>query len=450
MIKCKILVVDDDDCDRKGVSLFLKNKGHEVDCAASVTEARSFLEKNDYYIVITDLRIPDGEQGLDLLQVVKNKHSETIVIVMTGCASIDFAVKAIQMGASDFVEKPVKAKEFEVRLEKAIKDWQERINNKVQQNEISSNYELVGNSPAIQQLRQIIARVAPTDNRVLITGPHGSGKEVIARAIQTASQRSNRVFVMVNCAGLPESLLDAELFGAAKGSFSGSVARWVGKFQLADGGTLFLDEIGDVSILAQAKMLRALNKEGEVQTIGENSIPVDVRVITATNRDIPTLIREGKFREDLYYRINTIHIPVPALSDRKQDIPDLIQFFLQKKGKAIEDIFSEDAVLFLKSWHWPGNVRELVSFVDRILCFYDGKKLTAEDVKLHMILPIGNSLPKYDIRKKMDEARADFEREFISLVLADTQTDEEAAIRLGYNTRFLQQKIRELGVPRKR
>jgi len=303
----------------------------------------------------------------------------------------------------------------------------------------------------MQQLKERIALVARTDCRVLITGENGTGKEIVARAIQRNSQRADKPFIKVNCAAIPETLIEAELFGSERGAFTGSITTKTGKFEQADGGTIFLDEIGDMSGSAQSKVLRVL-ESGEITPVGsEKTIEVDVRVIAATNKNLPSLINEGKFREDLYYRLNIIPIQTPPISERKEDIPLLIQYFLAKTGKAlsIDQVFSEEALAYLKTWSWPGNVRELNNFVERAVILSKNTKIDLNQAKEFIIGIPHSKIPVIDTSKTLKETRNEFEKQYIMQILKESNGNvSKASERLGIKRAHLHRKINELGIVR--
>ncbi len=449
MKKYKVLIADDEKHTRDGIKLALDKKRFEVEMAENGETAFELFKKNHHNIVITDLRMAREDDGMQLLQDVKSLAPETVVIMITAYGDMETAVNAMKLGAFDFVAKPFTADQIEVKVNKAAERLTLQQDYKRLRKEISKEYELIGESSVMQELEEKIALVAKTDSRVLITGPNGTGKELVARAIQKNSERADKPFIKVNCAAIPDTLIEAELFGSEKGAYTGSIASKVGKFEQADGGTIFLDEIGDMSLSAQSKVLRVL-ESGEITPIGsEKTIEVDVRVIAATNKDLPELIKEGKFREDLYYRLNIIPIQTPSLSERKDDISLLIQHFLEKMGKAssVDQIFGKEALDYLKTWSWPGNVRELNNFVERAVILSSNAKIDLHQVKDFLIGVPQEKPQRLDTSKQLKEARNEFERVYITQVLKECNGNvSETAKKLGIQRAHLHQKINELEI----
>ncbi len=367
-----ICVVEDNDTMRLGISETLQREGFSVSAFAGGKEALEFLRKHPVPLVITDLRM-EPMDGLTLLQQVKQAYPETEVLLISAYGTVQDAVKAMQLGAADFLTKPFSPDELRVRVRKVLEkiDNARRLDqlqehNRYLQQEISGAYTmLVGESQAMRRVLELIDRVAGQDSTVLIQGESGTGKELAARAIHAKSPRSNQPFVKVNCAALNDNLLESELFGHEKGAFTGAIRRKKGRFELADGGTLFLDEIGDISPATQVKLLRVLQEKEFERVGGEQTLRVNVRVLAATNRDLTELIEQGKFREDLYYRLNVIPLRLPPLRDRREDIPPLVAHFL-KKFNATKTIEPQGMEL-LKMYHWPGNIRELENLIERLV-----------------------------------------------------------------------------------
>ena len=379
----KILIVDDESSIRGVLHQLFEYEGYEVAEAESGPDALEAFDTFKPDVTFLDVKMP-GMDGLEVLKRLLEVDPQGIFVMISGHGTIDTAVEATRIGAYDFLEKPLDTARLQVTLRNALEvkglaDSVERL-----KSEVESRHEIVGASFAIRQVLERIERVAPTDARVLITGENGTGKELVARALHRLSSRSERPFVEVNCAAIPSELIESELFGHIKGSFTGAVADRAGKFEQADQGTLFLDEIGDMSMAAQAKVLRAL-EEGIVTRVGgAKSIEVDVRVVAATNKNLEEEIAGGTFREDLFYRLNVVPIRVPPLRERREDIPMLVQHFAERMVEAdrvAPHHFTEGAVGRLRSLDWPGNVRELRNTVERLMILADTQEVTEEDVE---------------------------------------------------------------------
>lgn len=386
----KILVIDDERAIRNTLKEILEFEGHSVEVAEN---GRLGLDKALSYpfdLIFTDIKMPEMD-GMEFLSayregIAQNHAEEAPVVVITGHGSVDTAVESLKGGAFDFIQKPLDLNRLLVTTKHAMDHKSLVQETKVLRKKVGKRNQMIGESAAISRVRAIIDKVAPTEARVLITGSNGTGKEVVAHLIHENSQRAHAAMVEVNCAAIPSELIESELFGHMKGSFTGAVKDRAGKFEQADGGTLFLDEIGDMSLSAQTKVLRAL-QENEITRVGsDKSIKVNVRVLAATNKNLKQEIEKGNFREDLYHRLNVIPIHVPDLKDRKEDIPLLVNHFIQLicaeqgwKDKRIND----DAVQALQQHHWPGNIRELRNVVERLIIL-SGDVITAEDVNLYI------------------------------------------------------------------
>lgn len=366
----KILVVDDEKFIRNSLKEVLGDEGHEVDTAEDGQKALALTEKERYNAIFCDIKMP-GMDGVELLGRLKDDGVESPVIMISGHGDIDTAVECMKKGAFDFIGKPLDLNRILITLKNATERATLVSENKLLKKKVYGA-DMIGDSEPMRQIRELIAKVAPTDARVLIQGPNGSGKELVARNLHQQSERSAMPLVEVNCAAIPGELIESELFGHEKGSFTSAIKQHKGKFEQADGGTLFLDEIGDMSLAAQAKVLRVL-QEKKISRVGSDTdIKVDVRVIAATNKDLAAEIAKGTFREDLYHRLSVIVIKVPSLDERKDDIPALIEHFKEKYtegGKPRR--FSEEAVALLRKKTWPGNIRELDNVVDRLLILGD-------------------------------------------------------------------------------
>ncbi|HET8656933.1 MAG TPA: sigma-54 dependent transcriptional regulator [Longimicrobiaceae bacterium] len=382
----RILVVDDEEGIRRVLSQLLEYEGHDVRSAGTAAEFLELYPEFRPDLTFLDVKMARMD-GLEALTRVRELDPAALVVMISGHGTIDTAVEATRRGAYDFLEKPLDTDRILVLLRNALQQRGLAAENARLRDEVHSRYEIVGKSFAVRQLLERIERVAPTDARVLITGENGTGKELVARAIHRLSPRADETFVEVNCAAIPTELIESELFGHVKGSFTGAHEDRAGKFELADGGTLFLDEVGDMSLAAQAKVLRAL-QEGMITRVGgARSVHVDVRVLTATNKDLTHEIREGRFREDLFHRLNVIPLHVPPLRERREDIPLLVlHFAAQMVGESalVPKRFAPEAVELMEHLEWSGNVRELRNSVERLLILAPGPTVTARDVELYV------------------------------------------------------------------
>ena len=381
-MSARILVADDEKGIRAALGQLLEYEGYEVRAVATAMDAMAEYEKWRPDLAFLDVKM-GGIDGLEALKKIRQLDPAAIVVMISGHGTIQTAVEATQLGAYDFLEKPLDTDRILVTLRNALSHATLRDENSRLRQHIESRYEIVGRSFTIRALIETVERVAPTPARVLITGENGTGKELVARAIHRLSARAAGPFVEVNCAAIPGELIESELFGHMKGSFTGAIADRVGRFEQANGGTLFLDEIGDMSLSAQAKVLRVL-EDGVVTRIGgAKQVSVDVRVIAATNKNLEGEIAEGRFREDLFYRLNVVPIPVPPLRERREDIPLLVEHFVshlsRQEGMAPRR-FTPDAVRRLVAFDWPGNVRELRNTVERILILAGGTEIGTADV----------------------------------------------------------------------
>ena len=380
----RILVIDDERAIRNTLKEVLEFEDYQVEVAQNAEEALEKLKEKAYNLIYCDIKMP-GMDGMELLQMIKNDELlENVPIVMiSGHGNIETAVEAIKKGAFDFIMKPLDLNRLLITTKNALDHKSLLQETKVLRKKIATKNQMIGQSKEIEQVRDIIAKVAPTDARVLITGENGTGKEIVARLIHEQSNRNNRPLVEVNCAAIPSELIESELFGHMKGSFTGAIKDRAGKFEQADGGTLFLDEIGDMSLSAQTKVLRAL-QENEITRVGsDKTIKVNVRVLAATNKNLHEEIEKGTFREDLFHRLNVIPIHVPALKDRLEDVPLLVDYFLNQicteQGIKIKTI-NKEAVQELQKRPWTGNIRELRNVIERLIIL-SNDKITLENVK---------------------------------------------------------------------
>jgi DNA-binding NtrC family response regulator len=384
----RILVVDDEMIVCESCKRILEEEGYEVEIALSGKEAFEEMKANPFDIVITDLKMP-GIDGMEVLSTFRREYPDSIIIMITGFSTVETAVEAMKLGAFDYIPKPFTPDEVTIVVKKAIEKKSLLLENIYLRQELQEKYgfhNIVGKSKKMQEIYRIIAKVAITDSTVLITGQSGTGKELIARAIHFNSPRREKQFVPVDCAVLSENLLESELFGHVRGSFTGAVTTKPGLFEVADGGTVFLDEVGNISLSIQAKLLRVLQEREFTPVGGTKAKKVDIRLIAATNKDLEKMIKEELFREDLYYRLNIVPIYLPALKERQDDIPLLAAHFLKKyaeeMGKTIKG-FTPEAVEKLMRYPWPGNVRELENVIERTVVMIEDEMVRVE----HLILP---------------------------------------------------------------
>jgi DNA-binding NtrC family response regulator len=388
MTKAKILIVDDEAKMRRILELMLSPDGYSIDLAEDGRHALSLLSKQSYDLVITDLNMPNLT-GIELLTALSKQPMPPPGIVITAFGSVESAVESMKHGAVDYITKPFEKEMIRIVVSKALANSTLRRENKYLREEIGKKYspgELVGDSPQMAEIYELVNQVSRTTSTVLITGESGTGKELLARAIHYGSQRSDGPFIAINCASIPDSLLESELFGYEKGAFTGADKSKLGKFELANGGTVFLDEIAEMSPYLQAKMLRALQERTFERLGGTKKIEVDIRLIAATNRDLKELIANQQFREDLYYRLNVFPIHLPPLRERKSDIgllaASFVEKFNQEMGKFVLG-FSPEAVGILRSYSWPGNVRELQNVIERAVILCNGGEITAKELNVN-------------------------------------------------------------------
>ena len=377
--RASVLVVDDEAAIRDSLHMILEYEGYRVDEAGSGSQALTRVADRPPDAVILDIKMPEMD-GLELLKALRDRGYDMPVLMISGHADVATAVEATRRGAYDFFEKPLQRDRVLLSLRNAVESYRLQSENRILRTEPD---QLMGTAAAVRRLRETIDRAAPTPATVLITGESGTGKELVARAIHRQSSRRDRALIQVNCAAIPEELIESELFGHEKGSFTGAVRKQMGKFVAADGGTIFLDEIGDMSARTQAKVLRVL-QNGEVEPVGaERTVTVDVRVVAATNRDLESEIAAGRFREDLFYRLNVIPVRTPALREHLEDLPVLVDYFVRRyadQNNYKPKEFTPEAVAHLKALPWKGNVRELRNLVERMLILSPGDKVTREDV----------------------------------------------------------------------
>jgi two-component system, NtrC family, response regulator AtoC len=459
-----VLIVDDEVNIRRVLAAMLKREGYEVTTAADGEQALGVLLKTPVHVVVTDLVMP-RLGGMELLRRVAAEFPDVPVIVITAHGSVDSAVAALKAGAFDYITKPFEQDELKKVIAKAA-----RAHDLERQN-VHANFTdgdrppLVGESPAMKAIYDIVGKVADSPSTVLITGESGTGKELIAKALHRGSPRRDKPLIKVNCAAIPKDLVESELFGYERGAFTGAVGSKPGRFELADGGSLFLDEIGEVPVEMQVKLLRAL-QESEFERVGGiKTLRVDVRLIAATNRDLKQLITDGKFREDLYYRLAVVPVALPPLRDRREDIPLLVRHFIAKYderlGKRVEGI-EEEALQLLLAYSWPGNIRELENLMERSVLFADGPLILASalpdslrekgaqaPVPIAAMGPLGAiAAPSgASMKEIVRQAQAELEKELITRALEETGGNvTRAAKRLQISRKSLQVKMKELGL----
>jgi DNA-binding NtrC family response regulator len=471
--KASILVLDDEERQRGILSLVLEDAGYEVLAIGSAKEALEIVKKNNFDLILTDLMMPEMD-GIQFLETARLYWPQQVIIVVTAHGSIQSAVEAMKKGAFNYMTKPLQKEELLVVVERALEQARLLQENKLLQSQLKQHYSLenmVGQHRKMQEVFRLAEKVAPSNTTVLIYGESGTGKELVARAIHQHSLRSSLPMRAINCAAIPENLLESELFGYERGAFTGAYARKKGLVEQASGSTLFLDEIGDLGLPLQGKILRVL-QEQEIQRLGGNdTIQVDVRIISATHRDLKKMMAEGKFREDLYYRLNTFPIVIPPLRERGTDVPLLVNHFLRKfqaLGKGRVKRVSPDAMRRLLSFRWPGNVRELESAIERAIILAESEVIGEEDLAFEIVHPIGNEssyggmdLPK--ILEKTESAGSELVTEDNLLTLDENMSRQirqaiemsggkisgprGAAQLLGINPNTLRGRMRKLGIP---
>ena len=443
----KALVVDDERRMRRVLQMVLEKMGIGSTATETAEEALACLATERVDLVLSDLRLP-GMSGIDLLARVRETDADVPFIVLTAYGTVETAVEAMKRGAFDYVLKPFDVEALELTIRKALEMQQYRTENRYlreQMNTVPSFESLIGDSPAIEAVYELIRRMAPTRSAILITGETGTGKELVAHAIHALGPRADRLFVPINCAAIPAELLESELFGHTRGAFTGAQESRMGKFELADGGTVFLDEIGDMQMALQAKLLRVL-EDGMIERIGSNKrIPVDLRVVSSTNRDLPSRIAAGQFREDLYYRLNVLHIALPPLRERREDIGHLAATFLRRfAGELGKDAatLTAEALRVLERHAWPGNVRELQNLMERAVVLSDGPEIGAASFPgLRPTAPAESETRRDDLA--LEPALEEFERKLVLRALAASNDNKAQAARLlGVSERTLWYKLK--------
>ena len=447
-----ICIVDDEPAILNSLRSILEDEGYQVVVATNGVEGLKVVRSDSPDLVMLDIWMPEMD-GLETLKRLRSQFPGILVVMMSGHGSIETAVKATKLGAYDYLEKPLDLEKVTILVRNALhqrKLEEENLNLRIQ---VERRFELVGSSPTMNRLREMIAMAAPANSRVLISGANGTGKELVARAIHLQSPRHNRPFVEINCAAIPETLIESELFGHEKGAFSGATSMKRGKFELADGGTLFLDEIGDMSLATQAKVLRVLQEQQFTRVGGTKLLNVQVRVIAASNNDLAEEIHKGNFREDLYYRLNVLPIVVPPLKERREDIPELAQHFLkmhsEEQGMKPKE-FSAQGLEALRRHDWPGNIRELRNLIERLLIMVPKPVIDAADVEMFLQGRQPTGVPVLSVGTNYDslrEARNVFEREVISQKLRENNWNvSKTADELKIERSHLHRKIKLLNV----
>jgi two-component system nitrogen regulation response regulator NtrX len=441
-----ILIVDDERGIRESLRGVLEDEGFAVEAVASGEEALRAFARRNYGCVLLDVWL-QGIDGLETLSRLRESNTDCAVVMISGHGNIETAVRATKLGAFDFIEKPLSIEKTLLTVRNALRQRALERENAALSSELDEEYKMVGESVAMRALRKQIAAVAPTDGRVLIYGESGTGKELVARAIHAQSRRAGAPFVEVNCAAIPEELIESELFGHVRGAFTGATAAKRGKFELADGATLFLDEVGDMSQRVQAKVLRVL-EEQRFSPVGSNALTrVDVRVIAATNKQLESEIERGSFRPDLFYRLNVIPFEMPPLRDRLEDVPLLVEYFNDKFSRAYgkpRKRFEPDAIEALQNYTWAGNVRELRNTIERVVIMHAKQRVTAGDLP-----PLGGEEPspaptKFSSFKEASEAH---QRVFIRAKLAEAEGNVTRASELmGIDRSHLYRRMRTLGI----
>jgi two-component system, NtrC family, nitrogen regulation response regulator NtrX len=451
-----VLIIDDEPGIRSVLSDILKDENYDVRTANDGFEGLSLMKTEEIDLVILDIWLPNMG-GIDVLKQLKQDYSDIEVIVISGHANIDLAVKAVKLGAFDFLEKPLSLDKIITLVRNALHLESLKRENKNLKTSIFIEDRMIGSSPSMQRVRELIAQSAKSDAKVLITGENGTGKELVAREIHTAGARSDKPFVEVNCAAIPDTLIESELFGHEKGAFTSAVSMRKGKFELADKGTLFLDEIADMSPSAQAKVLRAI-QEMRFERIGsEETIDVDVRILAATNKNIQEEIAAGRFREDLFFRLNVVPIDVPSLKERIEDLPELLEYFLEKykhEGDESPKTVSPEGLRILERYLWPGNIRELKNFAERVTIMTEESEISAETVQ-HFLGEKNNSLDAGELQEfhdlKLNEAKDLFEVKFLEIKLQEHDYNiSQTAQTLGIYPSNLHGKIRKFGIEMKK
>jgi len=447
----EILIVDDEEVMRESLAAWLREDGYVIDVAASGKTAVEKARGKDYAIYFVDLKMPGGMDGIETMMEIKKLHQDAAIIIITAYATVDTAVLAMKEGAQEYIVKPYNPKEISLLVERIIKVKNLQRENMILRKKLTRQYsfhDIISKNSKMQEIFQLVQEISSLKSTVLIQGASGTGKELIARAIHYSGDRASRPFIGVSCAALAETLLESELFGHEKGSFTGAVSQKKGKFEMADGGTIFLDEIGDISPKLQVDLLRVLQERTFYRVGGTGELKVDVRVIAATNRDLAEAVKAGTFRDDLYYRLNVINIHIPPLRERREDIPLLVRSFIERLshelGKNIDDI-SESGLKLLMDYDWAGNVRELENAVERAMVTCKNKVLTDED--FGFLGTDGSSRQSWGVPDNM--TIEEVERQVIEATIKRTSGNiKEAASVLGIDRSTLYEKLKKYEIER--
>ncbi len=449
----KLLIIDDEKSILDMLKIAFEKENHEVDTALSADRAFTMIEQGDYDLVLTDIRLPQ-KSGMDILKYVRKHKPEIPVIMITAYGTIKQAVEAFKAGAVDYVVKPFDMEELKIIVAKGLEKRKLREENIQLKRELREKYRfdnMIGKCPEIQKIYNLIEKIALSDSTILISGESGTGKEVAARAIHFQSRRSDHAFVTVNCGALPESLLESELFGHMRGAFTGAVAQKKGMFEVAEKGTLFLDEIGEISPSIQVKLLRAIQDKSVRRVGGTREIPVDCRIISATNQDLKQRIKTGEFREDLYYRLNVISFEMPPLRERKEDIPLLVDYFLTlhcRKMNVPKKRIAPEVFSIFENYHWPGNIRELANVVERTVAIEERETVTRKSLPGELLEPVSGGInyeieEGFNLNRKIDAVTKKYLEQ--ALVVSGGSLKKSASL-LGINYRSARYLMEKYGL----
>ncbi|HEV8539384.1 MAG TPA: sigma-54 dependent transcriptional regulator [Bacteroidota bacterium] len=446
----RILVVDDEKIIRESISFILKKEGYSITEAANGKQAYDRLLVESFDLIITDLEMPEMK-GIELLGHAMHINPQSMVVIITAYGSLETAITALRNGASDYILKPIEFEELLVKVHRLLEHRKLALENQYLRKEVNREFDfskLVGKSPEMQNVFDTIQKVSPTDSTVLVSGKSGTGKELVARAIHLSSKRSGKPFIAVNAGAISETLIESELFGHKKGSFTGAVADKVGYFKAADGGTLLLDEISEMPMPLQVKLLRAL-EQGEITPVGTTApIPIDVRILASTNRDLRMEVEAGRFRQDLFYRLNVVEIHLPSLTERKADIPLLVEHFVDVYKKEMrKDIkgVSNEVMRLLMQYQWKGEIRELENIIERAVIFCAGEFITLDNLPDFFRGDI--SITVQGDMASLQVAMKDFEKQYILAILRKNNLDKEQAAKdLGVSLPTLYRRIKDLAI----